>query len=339
MGWLIVFVLICSTGFDGVVNGHVVASGYFKVWYPGRDKQWQGRGEEVWLLDAAGGSFAKVEVREIHLDESFPHSCLGESTMTTPCDPVYPQYPAYAVGFYNTHVVNVLYDNDVIDGLLPDELERAPQTLSGPGQHPVTFLFGRHSHVRPNFIPFGGMNYYEFIFAIPFVQWKDPNAYTYRGPFAYMPRMFLDKLFPTILGHFYAYPKELARIHGGNDYDVHSLLLDKPLLRGEFSPYGAPAPPDDFANFAPIREIFELPFIGQWEFGPYVCSKLTFLLDESMARPSDAVVEIQYEFLPGITPRLFTLPGLDVTPMGSFTLSVPWNLTLPFSCGCIECSP
>ncbi len=261
--------------------------------------------------------------------------------MTQICPPQdlkYPRYPSKGEGLYSSHVVIWPFPNEVISSLLPDRLELAPQTMTGDATHPVMMLFGRHAHVRPDFIPFGGMNYYEFILAIPFVQWKDASAYKFRGPFAFMPRLYLDKVFATLLGYMYGYPKLMARIQGGNAYRVHELLLDRPLIRGDFTDHGDQQPVSAFPNFENVRAIFEIPFVGKLDASPYICSKMTFHLDDALIRSCEARVELQYEFLPGLLPDTRVSRGLAHEPFGAFQLDVPWDLTLPFGCDCLECS-
>lgn len=261
--------------------------------------------------------------------------------MTHICNPddlTYPNYPAQGEGIYSTNAVLWPFPNEVIAPLLPRKLELAPQTLTGHDTHPVIMFFGSQANVRPDFIPFGGMSYNEFIIAIPFVQWRDAGEYPYRGPFAYMPRLFLDKVFATLLGYMYGYPKLLARIQGGNAYRVHDMLLDRPLIRGDFTPHGDQKPVSEFPHFAALRPIFEIPFVGKLDVTPYICSKMTFNLDDALIRSCESSVELQYEFLPGILPDTRVSQGLTHEPLGSFQLDVPWNLTLPFDCDCLECT-
>lgn len=260
--------------------------------------------------------------------------------MSTGCDPVYPSQLAHAVGYYRTYFAIIPFDDAVLTGMLPGELELAPQTMTPPGTHPLVFLFGKHFDVRPNFIPFGGLTYLEYICAIPFVQWRNAS-HDYKGPFAYMPRMFLDELFPTLLGYMYAYPKVMARMSGNPPtdslYDVRSLLQDEALIQGTFNTFGPQLPPVDFPNFAHVREVFEMPFIGKYEIGPYVCSKLTFKLDQAIIQPATANIEVAREFVDGLLPGSFIRPSIDADPLGSFYMAVPWELTLPFACQCIGC--
>ena len=262
--------------------------------------------------------------------------------MSSGCDPVYPKLFADAVGYYRTFYTVMAMDDALLSGLLPSKLELAPQAVTPAGTHPLVFLMGKHFDVRPDFIPFAGMTYLEYICAIPFVQWRD-SSNAYRGPFAYMPRMYLNELFPTLLGYLYAYPKLMARIAGNPPtdslYAVRSLIQDEPILKGTFERRGPELPPDAFPHFAHVRQIFDMPFIGKHELGPYICSKLTFKLQEATLQACDAQIEIQREFVPGLNPQSFTIPGIDSSPLGAFYMAVPWTMTLPFGCDCIDCAP
>ena len=261
--------------------------------------------------------------------------------MSQTCEPEYPKFFAEGIGQYDTRVVVQAVDEAIVEGMLPDELELAPQSVTGDGKHPLMMLFGRQSGVRPDFMPEAvGMNYDEFIVVLPFVQWRAECKKKYRGPFAFMPRLYLDELFPTLLGWWYAYPKELARMSSGDHYSVDSLVFDRPILRGAFVPYGPTQSPDDFPNFERLRPIFEIPLVGKLDLNPspYRCSHMTFELERATAQACEATVDIMSPFLPGLVPGVYRTAGLDVEPLGAFLLDVPWRLTLPFNCGCIDCA-
>src|SRR5262245_50573450 len=112
---------------------------------------------------------------------------------------VYPHAEVYAVGTYQAATVLWSLPLAVAQALLPSGLELGPQQVAPPGEHPVLLMFGHHQGVRPNFLHVPGMEYLEFLVAVPHVQWvqrTDP----YRGPFAFLPRLFLDRWLPTALG-------------------------------------------------------------------------------------------------------------------------------------------
>jgi hypothetical protein len=259
--------------------------------------------------------------------------------MSERCEPVIPDFPIHAEGFYRTWVVVLPYPRASLVEMMPGRLELAPQTMTPAETHPLVLLFGHHFDVRPNFLPFGGMTYHELVTAIPFVRWRDAGRDDYRGPFAYLPRLFLDEVLPTALGYLYAYPKEIARIHGGRRYTIRSLVKDRSILSGTFTPHGAERAPADEPNFEDVRPIFEMPFVGRYApLGPYACSNLDFELERGELRPCTARVRIERPYLPGLSAGSYRLDGIDEAPLGAFELAVPWTLTPPFACGCISCA-
>ncbi|MEM1348040.1 MAG: hypothetical protein AAGI01_05730, partial [Myxococcota bacterium] len=199
--------------------------------------------------------------------------------MSAQCDPVYPRFPLSGRGRYEAAVAVMPFDAVLLSALLPEDLELGAQSITVGGSHPLIFLFGHQRGVRPNVVPLGGWSYLEFISIIPFVRWRN-ERFAYRGPFAYMPRLFLDQTIPTIAGHLYGYTKRLARLSStATEYRVHSMGLDKPIVRAELGPSMPPTPPAHSPNFAPLRPIFDLPLIAQYPFGAYVSSFVTFALD------------------------------------------------------------
>ena len=64
--------------------------------------------------------------------------------------------------------------------------------------------------------PFTHFTYREFILTVPYVQWNDEYASkfpNYRGPFAYLPHLYLNETEPVDLGHAYVGDrKEFAAI-------------------------------------------------------------------------------------------------------------------------------
>ena len=258
------------------------------------------------------------------------------------CDPIYPSCFLKAVGYYRTYCVVLPFDDAVLQGMLPSKLELAPQSVTPTGTHPIVFLFGKHFDVRPNIIPFFGMTYLEYVCAIPFVQFRD-SARDYPGPFAYMPKLFLNELWPTILGWLYAYPKVTAPMTGNppsdSFYSARTLVGDRPLFEGNFERRGPQQPPSDFPHFAALKQIFEIPFIGKFDWTPYICSNLDFKLDQATVQACTADINIQSEFIPGLEPASYTVDGLDTSALGAFYMALPWDLTMPFACNCIDCKP
>lgn len=252
-----------------------------------------------------------------------------------------PTYPLKALGYYRTFGVVVPIDVATAQASLPDELEIMPQDITPSGTHPLMLLFGKQFDVHPNFAPILNMTYLEHVSALPFVRYRDTEN-DYKGPFAFLPKLYLNELLPTLLGHLYAYPKTWARVAGNPPYDevysVHGLLSGDPIVQAVFERSGPQAPADHFEHFAKIRSIFEMPFIGQYEFGSLICSNLNFKIPQATIQSATANVAIQREYIQGLAPSTYQSVGIEDSPLGGFYMATPWELTPPFGCDCIKCS-
>lgn len=251
------------------------------------------------------------------------------------CTPKIPGSILEGVGQYRAGCATLSYPLTNILQLLPDALEPGPQTITAPGTHPLLLLFGHHRNVHVKGVPLFELSYMECVISIPYVQWKDTRR-AYRGPLAYLRRMYLSELIPVLMGYPYAFPKELARIQGLPDYAVRSLVGDQPLLRGDFHPYGPATDAMSFPNFPAVVGMFQQPFVCNIGFG-YVCSNMTFDTSKAAVRAADATVIIDQAFVDGLIPGPTSLPGLDTSPLGAFMFEAPWQISMPFNCGCLEC--
>jgi len=225
--------------------------------------------------------------------------------------------------------------NAAVKAMLPGALELGPQTLAPAGQHPICFMFCLQKDVRPPILGLG-LKYLELILAVPFVQWTRPTN-SYRGPFIFMPRLFLDHWLPVILGWFYGFAKVRARTNmAENHYRVRSLLGNGPIVSGDFAPHGPIGPPSSFPHFEPVRDLFRQPFVAKSIVGPFICSTFDFRLDEAQMQAIDATVHVTEAFVPDLAVGDNHVPGIDMTPVGAFYIQVPWTLSPPFRCGCLK---
>jgi hypothetical protein len=228
--------------------------------------------------------------------------------------------------------------NSAVQAMLPSGIDLGPQTLAPEGQHPICFMFCVQKDVRPLMLG-RGMKYLELILAVPFVQWSRPTS-RYRGPFIFMPRLYLDHWLPVILGWFYGFAKVRARMSmAENHYQVRSLLADRPIISGDFAPHGPIGPPATFPHFEPVRDLFRQPFVAKSVLGPFICSTFDFQLADACMQAIDATVHVTDAFVPGLAVGDFHVPGIDVTPVGAFYIQVPWTLSPPMRCGCLKGNP
>jgi hypothetical protein len=223
--------------------------------------------------------------------------------------------------------------------MLPNQLELAPQDLTPPGQHPILLLFGRQQHVRPNFLHTKGQDYLEFIVAVPYVQWAVPG-YPYHGPFAFLPRLYLDHWLPTVLGWLCGFAKRRAIMAETADaYEVRFLLTQKLAIRGNFAGRGDLRPPADFSHFEPMRDVFLLPLVTRMAMGYCVCLDFDWHLDKAQLQAVDGRVDVGHAFVPGLPVDSFVVKGLDDAPLGAFRFVVPWSLTRPFWPSALRAAP
>ena len=103
-------------------------------------------------------------------------------------------------GYIDGAVFTVDLPMDLVQSLLPTGLE--PVRAQGATTHPANLIFCIQTHVGS---PFTDFNYDEFIISIPSVQWDDKHkdAYNYRGPFIYLPKLYLNESVPVELGQWW----------------------------------------------------------------------------------------------------------------------------------------
>jgi hypothetical protein len=232
-------------------------------------------------------------------------------------------------GQYRTHFVPWSLHRQSLTRLLPDMLELAPQCLVSGDRHPVLLSFGRQERVFPLVQSDKGMAYFEFIVAVPYLQWKS-HVQCYRGPFVYLPRLYLDQWLPMILGWLCGFAKERAYvISGENEYHITSYSERVTLISASFAPCGKTGTPDEFAGFGDLREIFAQPLVTHTPVGS-MCLDFRWHLEQARVQAIAADVRIEWAFLPGMEVEEFRVDGIDKCAMGAFYLDVPWTLSRPF---------
>lgn len=238
----------------------------------------------------------------------------------------------HAQGTYRSHCVLLALDSESVRELLPPGLVPGPQTLTGPGRHPVLFMFGRHHGVRPSFLPVRGGTYHEFIAAVPFLALEMPGGPD-RGPFSFMPRLYLDNWLWVVMGWLYEYAKVRARIEAtARSYAVQALSSGRPIVSASFDSRGAAGPMKDFPHFAAIAPAFRQPFIAKLGFLPFLASVMTFELEKATFQAIHGEARIEDSFKRGLPRGTFPFEGIDTSPLGAFFIEVPWTLSLPYLC-------
>ena len=241
-----------------------------------------------------------------------------------------PASKAYAYGHLDVTVAIIAPPAAEVRAWLPQGLSLAPQTMTPPGTHPVTLMFGEHSHVRPWFMPpSAGGSYGEWIVATPALDWNDDGGHG--TSWAYMSRLFLSSPWFVFLGWLYAYPKVLARVAAPpGAYSVRTLIGNRPRVEMRWESAGPVVPWADFPGAARIAPAFEQPFISRFAPLPWLGSRMWFDLDHSSVQPVRAHFTLQAGSAPGL-PAMRVDAGsiIDGLP-GAFRLSCDWRLSRPY---------
>lgn len=246
------------------------------------------------------------------------------------------------VGTIDAHVVVHLVPTDVARSLLPLGLELAPQPVCLPDRHPLLLLFA------DDFFQawFGDMRYHELMIAVPYVRLEDSHAAN-RGPFLYMPRLYLDEAAPRLLGNLlYGFEKLDARIESDERrFRVERRDDGEPIVTARFEPVGTPMAPQDFEHFETVRQLLEQPTISQATrivdddafadrdfLSPFLCTCVRYDFRDPTATFQGARAEVwlsPHTSPAGLPVGTFTTASLSEHALGSFRMRAPQVVSLP----------
>jgi uncharacterized protein with NAD-binding domain and iron-sulfur cluster len=235
---------------------------------------------------------------------------------------------AGGVGHIDAYCAILRKPTSYVKTKLPPGLTLVPPTRP-EGEHPVILLFSRQRHVRPGFMPFGGLNYHEFVELIPYVTFNDlklPSG----GPFNYMPYLLLDQIAPVIVGtNLYGFNKRLARIGSkGGSYEIRHEFGE---VRALFHDEWLPGDISKFSHLKKVRELMERPLIGRTQTGSWAFSYLDFRLDAATFQAINGHVAIGEPLMaPGSGPEgTYRFHSILDRPYGAFRFSTNWTLSVP----------
>lgn len=253
----------------------------------------------------------------------------------------WPAAPVYGRGTYRSRVVVLRLPAAAVRAMLPADVSLA--TRDADGLHPLVLFFGRQSDVRANLWPLPGWSYDEAVVAVPDVQALDP-ARTYQGPFAYLPRLWLDKLAPVLAGVLgYGFAKVLANIAAAADsYSVRdaagTLLAEarfEAVGQGAVGQgaVGQGAPPQNFPGWPEIERLLDQPLLAEPLCGVAIGSVLSFRTQEVRRLvPLAATVTLAPGAVPQFAGGQFAASGLDGLP-AAFEMESHWRITPPMPRG------
>jgi hypothetical protein len=209
--------------------------------------------------------------------------------------------------------------------MLPAGLRLAPQDLAPGERHPLLLVLGHQRNVRFA-LSSAGIDYLEFILAVPFVEHARSGAGP-AGPFVYLPRLFLDRRLPTVAGRLLlAYEKRRALISATDGtYRITAAGTGEPLLSARFrmAPQAAGASPP-----AGLEEIFRLPVISRRRSGAWRYSVADLALDRAEIAPLAVDLEIERPFVPGLPAGSF---AIDPRSGRAVRIRASWRLSGPFA--------
>ncbi len=224
--------------------------------------------------------------------------------------------------------VVVPFPAKVVQKLLPKGLELGEQDITEKGDHPVILLFARQRDVRPNQLPFG-MNYSEFICAVPWVRHSDP-ALRELPPLITPTKLYLDSLPPILLGIYgYGFPKERAAMHVDMDtYIIRDAKTDDEIISCSFERTGPKTRAHALAYFDKVREAYEMAMVtrnrlGQWQYSVY-----DFSLGQAELEPLSMNIRISSDCF-GLPPGIIKAPDIRASSFGAFFLTSDATISNP----------
>jgi hypothetical protein len=234
------------------------------------------------------------------------------------------------VGTFISFIVVLSIPRSQVVAMLPKQLDLAPQNITPEGEHPIFLEFGEQMNVHNRELKIFHLNYLEFIVSIPYVYQTNSKS-SYCGPFLFMPRLYLDKTFPIILGKLYGFAKEKANmLMSDRSYQINNIINGNLLALGEFREKEKPGSYLDYPLFNnAIAKMLQQPLIGQTSFGSFIYSVFDWNLAHAEIQPIEAEVSIVQPFLSGLSVGKYHVPGINEFPLGAFKIKALWTLTAP----------
>jgi len=241
-------------------------------------------------------------------------------------------------GFVEGTVFSLELPVSVVRSFLPDGLEVVP---SGD-THWVVFTFCTQTKVGS---PFTDFNYKEFILSVPFVQWDGAHApqYPYRGPFSYLPHLYLNESVPVALGQFWVGDnKEFSIIT--QDISAEGLghfavigaeghaFTGLQIVNASWDTHGASYQhASSFPAFSRIAASLNLPSIGRYppSSGEWKCLPQDYHTNKTLLMPAQGKMTIGKQFYGKLPTGDFVFSALNESAQsfGGFRYQTEWQYT------------
>lgn len=211
-----------------------------------------------------------------------------------------------------------------IEPWLPAGFGLDPACADERGRYPVCYTFGYHQDLRRVWMIANGINYLEVCIGILGVRHLSAKP-GFQGPFVFMPRLDLNRLYPTVLGRMVGLPKHWVRISATTArYSVRN------KYEASFAPNGSRAKPGDFPLLAPWQELLSMPLVTETSIG-HLYMYFDWGWPYSWIQPVRGSLECRAPAVACMPRGRFDFRGIDEDPAGAFRIAMPWEMQAPFS--------
>jgi hypothetical protein len=226
---------------------------------------------------------------------------------------------------YLAGMIFAYVDAEAVDRAIGRRLKRADVPGVPAGKHPVVYLFGLNQNLRRDWVPFHGIDYLEAGVGVPNILAVDGTV-----PHFYIVKLWLNRLYPTVLGWMVGYPKVLRQFRTTQTtYEIRSWILGRPQLRATFRQSGAITGPEALPNAAQWLNYLAQPQLNLPIYGGHVDMEYDLRWAHAMIQPASVEVEALAEGLPLLPPGKYVWPGIDEAVQGVMIARVPFELTCP----------
>ncbi len=200
-------------------------------------------------------------------------------------------------------------------------------------------MFGYTQHLHCVWFPFRGFGYLEFAAAIPNLRlYKAKKGCN--GPFVYVPVLYLQQLYPTLLGWIVGYNKKLRHMDTGmSRYSIRMERGGPEIVHAEFAPSAPVVAPHLGNNFHHWKMLCEQPQVNRFFGHTLLFLHYHLAWPNGIVQPVNASVDVlQDDGIPGLPPGHYSWRGINIgesvgnrPPEGAFRVSAPFELLAPFA--------
>jgi hypothetical protein len=239
-----------------------------------------------------------------------------------------------AIGVMDNMYCIIQVPTTVAEKMLPKGLHLAEQDLTPKRMHPIMFFF---THNKFRLYP--KTEYRELLVGVPFVD-TDRKYNGYLGTYTYMPRLYLNRYLPRILGNrLYGYEKQAAIIEddGCGTFTLRNRIDRCLLAKADFELEGNDMHPKSVEDIDTHINLFHMPFITQAsrkknpdifmseDVDNFLVSWIDYSFDHETAliTPISGSVEIGHLFTPISMPRgVYKVDSIKKDRLGAFRIQV-----------------